>query len=673
METTPNDLLREVERLNWTLAAISKVNRVLVRAKTEHEIYTGACEAATLQNVFSLAWVGVPRGDEKKSVEIYASSGTATGYLDDLEISWGDTVLGQGLAGRAIRTGQIQFNNNILASTQFLPWIELARRWNFQSSFALPIKLASGEVVAALMVYSTMLDAFSARELELLTQLGDDIGFGVEVLRTRAAYQRALIQTEREKLFSDAMMESLPGVFYFYTDQGQFLRWNQNFMRVTGYSAAEILRMHPRDFFRPEERSELEARIAEVFAEGDSFLEADFVSKDGTATPYFFTGTRLVFEGDVFLVGVGVDISARKQAELELRASEARYHSTLDNIQEGCQLIGFDWRYLYLNDAAAINNRRPNHELLGRTMMEMWPDFEATGVFDMLRRCMQERIALHEETDFVFPDGSRAWFDVRCQPVPEGVFILSIDISERKRASAALEDYAKRLQSMSRQLLEVQEHERRALARELHDTVGQELTAVSLNLSLMSSAIPPLLAGKLGSRLEDSQKLLEDTTRHLRNVMAELRPPGLDEFGLLAALKEHAQRVARRSEFDITVEGVEPSPRLSMTVAIALFRIVQEALNNIVKHAAATAVTITLQARADALQLTVGDNGNGFDMDNSARKIPVRSAGMGMTTMRERAEAIGAQLRIVSAPGNGTKIIIEFAPTSPIAPPVITH
>jgi len=213
----------------------------------------------------------------------------------------------------------------------------------------------------------------------------------------------------------------------------------------------------------------------------------------------------------------------------------------------------------------------------------------------------------------------------------------------------------------------VQENERRALARELHDTVGQELTALSLNLSLMSPAIPAALATTLGSRLEDSQKLLEDTTRHLRNVMVELRPPGIDEFGLLAALKEHAQRVARRSGFTLTISGVEPAPRLSMAVAIALFRIVQEALNNTVKHAAATEVAIALHVHANSLQLTVVDNGKGFDSLNTAHKLPLSTAepdrvmtGMGMTTMRERAEAIGAQLRIVSALGQGTQLSVEF-------------
>ena len=114
--------------------------------------------------------------------------------------------------------------------------------------------------------------------------------------------------------------------------------------------------------------------------------------------------------------------------------SELRYRTTLDCIMEGCQLIGFDWRYLYLNEAAARHNRRPNSELLGRTMMDAWPGIEDRDVFALLRQCMDQRIALHREIEFVFPDGSRGWYDVRCQPVPEGIFALSIDVSERHAA-----------------------------------------------------------------------------------------------------------------------------------------------------------------------------------------------------------------------------------------------
>lgn len=99
---------------------------------------------------------------------------------------------------------------------------------------------------------------------------------------------------------------------------------------------------------------------------------------------------------------------------------------------EGCQVIGFDWRYLYVNDALVKHARKPREELLGRTMMEAYPGIENTEMFASLRKCMEERTPLDLENEFTFPDGATGWFELRAQAVPEGIFILSLDISSRE-------------------------------------------------------------------------------------------------------------------------------------------------------------------------------------------------------------------------------------------------
>jgi signal transduction histidine kinase len=235
---------------------------------------------------------------------------------------------------------------------------------------------------------------------------------------------------------------------------------------------------------------------------------------------------------------------------------------------------------------------------------------------------------------------------------------MGIDITIRKNAEAATDRYAHRLQATSHRLLTVQEDERRTLARELHDAVGQELTALSLNLTIIGGALPDTTPEKVRERLEDSQELLENTTRHLRDIMVELRPAGLDELGLLAALQEHASQVGRRAELAVSVVGVEPRPRLPPTEEIALFRIVQEALNNVVKHAQASECAISLAQSGHAVVLSIVDNGTGFD---TGRKPALTGYGMGTTTMRERAETIGARLSLEANPGKGTRITIELS------------
>jgi len=179
------------------------------------------------------------------------------------------------------------------------------------------------------------------------------------------------LQASAERRFADELVEAMPGIFYLYDEQGRFLRWNQNFELVTGYSGKEIATMHPLDFFGPEEKALLSERIALVFEQGEATVEASIISKRGQATPYFFTGKRIEIAGAPCLAGVGVDITERKRAEETLRKTEERYRSTLDTILEGCQLIGFDWRYLYLNPAAEVQSGRPNSELLGRKMHDV--------------------------------------------------------------------------------------------------------------------------------------------------------------------------------------------------------------------------------------------------------------------------------------------------------------
>ncbi|WP_299253538.1 PAS domain-containing protein [uncultured Cytophaga sp.] len=122
--------------------------------------------------------------------------------------------------------------------------------------------------------------------------------------------------------------------------------------------------------------------------------------------------------------------------------------STLDNLIEGFQLIGFDWRYLYVNDSVVKHSKFKKEELLGYTMMEKYPGIEKTPLFDLLKICMKERCAEFFENEFTYQDNSKGWFELRIQPVPEGLFILSIDITERKKAQEKKLEYIQGLEEM---------------------------------------------------------------------------------------------------------------------------------------------------------------------------------------------------------------------------------
>jgi PAS domain S-box-containing protein len=355
---------------------------------------------------------------------------------------------------------------------------------------------------------------------------------------------------------------------------------------------------------------------------------------------------------------------ARLEAQTAaLRESEARFAKAIETMAEGLVLLDMDGNVRLCNQAAERILGLPAAEItrLGLTIgrqgavradgsrfpPEEWPvgitlrtGQTRTGVVMGLVRDRGSIHWLSVNSTALFADDS---------PRPYAVLTTFFDISGLKGAEQALRAHAEQLRHLSHRLFEVEESERRRLARELHDRIGANLTALSLNLRLVRSEWE-----KTSTRLDDSEKLLDSTAQLVRDVLTDMRPPGLDELGLLAALREHAEQVARRSGLALQVLGAEPRPRLPPATEIALFRVVQEALTNIVKHAHAGAVTISLRPEPGLVTLTVADDGTGFD--GEARAM---AAGMGMASMRERAEAVGARARVESAPGRGTRVIVE--------------
>jgi signal transduction histidine kinase len=210
---------------------------------------------------------------------------------------------------------------------------------------------------------------------------------------------------------------------------------------------------------------------------------------------------------------------------------------------------------------------------------------------------------------------------------------------------------------VARRMVEVQERERQDLANHLHDLVGQKLTALSINLNIVKGQVASSQPAQ-AARLADSLRLVEETTESIRDVMAELRPAVLDDFGLAAVLRWYADHFTKRTGVAISVVEEGPVRRLSATAEHALFRMAQNALANVAKHAHADKAVVTIRTIARSTCLTVADNGDGFDP--TAVQLPTRDRGWGLMIMRERAAAIGAQLSVESAPGHGSKIIVTL-------------
>jgi signal transduction histidine kinase len=227
-----------------------------------------------------------------------------------------------------------------------------------------------------------------------------------------------------------------------------------------------------------------------------------------------------------------------------------------------------------------------------------------------------------------------------------------------RAANRALHESRRRLQILSQRLVDVQEEERRALARELHDRVGQTLAALNINLIIISSQLSADVAQQIGTRLQDSMNLVAETIALVRNVMTDLRPAVLDDYGLEAALESHLALFMSRYEIRAKLEKPDPSiPRLGSSLEMTFLRIAQEALMNIARHAHASEVKLSLKQEQDVITMTVQDNGIGIESWQEAN----RPGSHGLTIMRERAEAFGGTLQVKSTPGQGTKVEVSIS------------
>jgi len=241
-----------------------------------------------------------------------------------------------------------------------------------------------------------------------------------------------------------------------------------------------------------------------------------------------------------------------------------------------------------------------------------------------------------------------------------GLLHIWMRSAETREAQARLiEAQNEKLQAahVSRRMIEVQEGERRDVANQLHDLVGQKLTALSIGLNIVKGQLSPSQTAQI-ARLDDSLRVVEETTESIRDVMAELRPAVLDDFGLAPVLRWYADQFTKRSGVATSVVEEGPVRRLLATAEHALFRMAQNALANVAKHAHADKAVVTLRTTAGSTCLVVADNGAGFDP--AAVHQPSREHGWGLMIMRERAAAIGARLSIESAPGHGTRIIVTL-------------
>ncbi|MCB0003859.1 MAG: response regulator [Anaerolineae bacterium] len=346
-----------------------------------------------------------------------------------------------------------------------------------------------------------------------------------------------------------------------------------------------------------------------------------------------------------------------------LLAERARFDRLVELAPDGVLIVAGDGRIRLANPAIVrLLGLEDEQTALGRRFVDFvsnsqrdrWLSFfaraeQAVGDSDIVESLLQR--ANGEQSPVEITAGAFEWDGKSV------VQMLVRDITGRKLTEEALQKRNLELRRLAARLAEAQELERQNLARELHDLVGQNLTAINLNLNIIDQSLYKDFPSAVRNRLSDSLQLIEETTRQVRTVMSELRPPMLDDFGLLPTLRWQLEQFSDRTGIAIRLEGDEPTPRLPRNVELTQYRICQEALTNAAKHSNASEVSVALSTTDQVSHLTVEDNGRGFDPQEQTNAA--NDGHWGLLTMQDRARSVGGVVTVVSAPGLGTRIVSE--------------
>lgn len=397
-------------------------------------------------------------------------------------------------------------------------------------------------------------------------------------------------------------------------------------------------------------------KLADRAAMGRFKGELIFKRKDGAAFPGEVSCAAYTDRNGMLKMTMIIrDTTKRKEILKALQESEEHFRILAETLP---QLV---WTFDTAGNGEYYNNRVFEYTGLRRAELNGWGWLKAIHYEDIQRvgTCWDESIRNGEpyqiECRMRRRDGEYHWFLVQGIPLRDGdgeaIRWLSTctDIHQQQQLMQKLQESNARLHQLNKKVVTTLEEERGAVSRELHDEAGQGLTALKIFLELLRDG-PPLPAEASRQQLDEAVSITAATLERIRRLARDLRPPALDALGLNLSLADFCREYSRRVGLPIGYEGCD-LPELSDAVSICLYRFLQEALTNVVRHARADQVQIRLDYENGKISLLVHDNGIGFEYDQTDWKL---TKGSGLLGMRERLEMAGGQLIIDSHPGQGT-------------------
>ena len=484
---------------------------------------------------------------------------------------------------------------------------------------------------------------------------------GICVVRDVSASIKAKKALQKSEEKYRTILESIEDGYFEVDLAGHLTFFNNAMAHILGYPASELKGKNYRLFMDEEYTQKTFQKFNQVFKSGRSGKEFDWkiIRKNGDSR-YLDALVAPIMDAKEYTIGFrGVvrDVSERRLMQKNLAESEEKYKRLADNSPGIILLTDSDGVCRFVSPSIErILGYRPE-EVLGTVPVDFYTTEYAHMIMNTISKAMKGEPVNRFEVELLRKDGANAVLELDCIPVREetrivGVQYLAKDITEQKKAENALKSSRRQLRELSKHLQNSREQERAGIAREIHDDLGQSLTAIKMNAVWLKSKIPEDRA-ELHCKTEDTIFLVDSAIKTVKRISAELRPGLLDDLGLSAAIEWQAKEYQQRSNIhiDVTIEPEEIV--LAEDLSIAIFRVCQETLTNVIRHAGATEVRVCLTKKSKVVEFEVRDNGIGISDKSMDKKNS-----FGLLGMRERVHAIGGKIHIFRIPEGGTKVSV---------------
>ncbi len=494
--------------------------------------------------------------------------------------------------------------------------------------------------------------------------------------------KRKKVEEEKENLLKvtkeyaaelDTIFESIPDAIY-VGDKNRIKRANRKLLDLYNLSNTNELnsirsqiskRMRIRDLITGKNIPRRESVFAKAI-KGESIVREIVITDPKTKDDKIIrsAGAPIKTNGNaISAIVINSDITAIKKIEKDIAESESKYRSLIEQSFDGIALINKNGKLIIWNSKLLELLGYDENEILKINFNEIILK-EINELKTRYKKSNSPFEKLNFESKVLRKNRSHFPAEISIKMLEDGMLMYVIkDISERRSAEEMHEKLFNKLieaqsimKNLSRQLIQVQELERRNIARELHDEIGQTLTAIKIDILNAMRFIPSLNAQE---QLKDSIQMVEETLNNVREMSLKLRPSILDDLGLIPAVRWFLDRQSQRTGINAKVITKPLIEKIPPEIQITCYRIIQEAVTNIMKHSKAKNMSVEINIISNELYLIISDDGVGYDVQ-SARKMATSGYSIGVLGMQERAEAVGGWLDIFSKSNEGTKIHAIF-------------